>query len=235
MSIVSLCRLRCCIFQLKRCQSINTWSFPSFMLHIRNWTKLWLSQLLFLNPILFMSFFLTQLGFYTTMICSNWRFNCSNFQCILLLTFHCLNKSLEQFLLKVGQNNFQTKISLYFFHKSIRLINVVIKCVPTFTLKTKENSRNMYYVGIKHEVEGSEFSFYHQIEARMTISLSYNLGTQLKWVLFFTPEGRLLQVLSIMAQELETWNLYKVKTSPPIFYKSCKLWWQSWICKDQSF
>ena len=42
--------------------------------------------------------------------------------------------------------------------------------------------------------------------SRMTISLSNNLGTQLKWVLFFTPEGRLLQVLSIIAQELETWN-----------------------------
>ena len=130
-SIVSLCRLRCCIFQLKRCQSINTWSFPSFMLHIRNRTKLRLSQLLFLNPILLKSLFLTQLGFYIPIICSNWwRFNCSNvltlLQMYIVITFHCLNKSLEQFLLKVGQNNFRTKISLHFFHISIRLINVVI-------------------------------------------------------------------------------------------------------------
>ena len=53
-------------------------------------------------------------------------FQCTLLQMYIVLTFHCLNKSLEQFLLKVGQNNFRTKISLHFFHISIRLINVVI-------------------------------------------------------------------------------------------------------------
>ena len=100
MSIVSLCRLRCCIFQLKRCQSINTWSFPSFMLHIRNWTKLRLSQLLFLNPIFFKSFFLAQLRFYTTI--GNLIVPIYPVTKIVVI-FHCLSKSLK---VSKSQNKF---------------------------------------------------------------------------------------------------------------------------------
>ena len=100
MSIVSLCRLRCCIFQLKRCQSINTWSFPSFMLHIRNWTKLRLSQLLFLNPILFRSVFLAQLRFYTTI--GNLIVPIYPVTKIVVI-FHCLSKSLK---VSKSQNKF---------------------------------------------------------------------------------------------------------------------------------